>query len=331
LKEIASRLGISVSTVSRALAGRPGPGETLRAEIIRVAESMGGPGRSRWAVTALRKATVVIWRQYLLDSNNDFFNAVYDGIRREAAAQGVILESVLLDRDKAIPDRIPQILVNSQGIISLGIDGASWLDWLSAIEKPVVICSGKDRSMRFDSVVPAWRDGARLAARHLIDLGHRNIAFVGALDRTASHCRLEGFMDAMKEAGLCFDRQTNLVEIVDGGAEAVRSAFLGDLNGRLAKASAVFCAPDSAAMGLISACLETGISVPGDVSVVGFDDMPTAALFHPGITSVHVDRPELGRMAFRRLAARTLHPDEVRTNTELGVSLVVRSSTAAAP
>lgn len=331
LQDIASRLGVSVSTVSRALSGRPGPGETLRAEILRVAESMGGPNRSRRVVTALRKVTVVIWRQYLLDSNNDFYNAVYDGVRREAAAQGVILESCLLDHKKGIPDIVPKMLVNSQGVISLGIDSRPWLDWLSGINIPVVICSGKDREMKFDSVSPAWRDGARLATRHLIGLGHRRIAFVGALDRTASNMRLEGFIEAFSEAGIQFDKATSLVELTDAGAEAVRTAFLGDLRGRLAGVTAALCAPDSAAMGLISACLETGISVPNDLSVVGFDDMPTASLFHPGITTIHVDRTGLGRAAFQRLAARTLHPDDGQEHIEFGVTLVVRGSSGAAP
>lgn len=331
LQDIADRVGVSVSTVSRALSGRPGPGETLRAEILRVAQSMGAPDHGRKVASALRKATVILWRQFLLDSNNDYFNAVYDGVRREAAAHGIILETCLLDRDNPSVAEVPTMLAQAQGVLSLGIDGGPWRDWLAACNKPAVICSGRDREMRIDSVAPAWRDGARLATEHLIGLGHRAIAFVCTLDRTASRRRLEGVLDAFAEAGIPYDPTVNLIEIPDAGAETARAAFLGDMRARLDGITAAFCSPDSTAMGLISACLETGLAVPGALSVIGFDDMPTASLFHPGITTVHVDRTELGRAALRRLVARALHPDADQRHVEIGVRLVSRSSTGPAP
>lgn len=330
LEDIANRLGVSVGSVSRALAGKPGPGETLRAEILRVAGSMGWSVKGPRADGVLRTASVLIRQSYLLDSNNDFFNAVYDGVRREAAAQGVILSGCLIDSSDSAPETVAGRLRESDGVLALGVDSASWRAALRALGKPVVLCCGHDPDMRLDSVSPAWRDGARIATAHMIGLGHRRILFIGALDRTASRRRLEGYFDALREAGIGVDQERDVIDVGDASAEAVRAAALGPLRGRIAAASAAFCAPDSAAMGLISACLESGIAVPQALSVVGFDDMPTAALFHPGVTTVHVRREELGRVALRRLIARARNPSETARRIDLGGHLVERGSTAKA-
>ena len=328
LQDIADQIGVSVGTVSRALAGRPGPGDALRAEIIRVASGMGWPRGGRRPVQVLRTVTLMAWHQYLLDVGNDFFNAVLEGIRKEASIHGILLKSCLLDKETARPGGAAKQLVDTDGILSLGIDGPEWREMLTTLKLPIVLTVGEDPDMILDCVNPASRLGARLATRYLLENGHRRIVHLSPFDRTAAFHRLEGFRGAMRDGGITFDEKVHLMPVVGMEADQVRRELVARGPERLLRYSAVFCASDTAAMGVIAACRDLDIRVPEDVSVIGFDDMPLAALFHPGLTTIKVGRRQIGRQAVRCLIERAAHPDGAAWALTLGVSLVVRGSTA---
>jgi len=177
-------------------------------------------------------------------------------------------------------------------------------------------------------VSPAFRAGAHLATRHLIERGHREILHVTSLHRSTCRKRLDGFRDALRGAGLPF-RDDMVINLDSYAADFVERAMAEKVASGPLPATAVFCVTDSAALGLISALRRAGYSVPRDLSVIGFDDMPMSALFAPRLTTIHVDREAIGRAAVERLIARVAMPDEPAWRIELGGHLAERDSVAA--
>jgi len=166
--------------------------------------------------------------------------------------------------------------------------------------------------------------GARLATRHLISLGHRHIYHLtGPQDWIEAEARMQGYLREVSDAELM-----------------VRPPVLGDWTAEFgyragrellnrADFTAVFCSNDLTALGLLHAFRESGIRVPADVSVVGFDDVPEAAHYWPPLTTIRQDFAEVGRRALALLLAELGSGDD-ELNTELiRPQLVLRSSTGA--
>jgi len=170
--------------------------------------------------------------------------------------------------------------------------------------------------------------GARLATRHLLDLGHRTVHHVaGPADSKEARGRIEGWRSELLAAG------APVPEIQQGDWTPSSGHAAGrELAARLRAGedvTAVFLANDQMALGLLAALHEEGIGVPGDVSVVGFDDLPEAPYFTPPLTTVRQDFAELGRrgveLVLARMRGEDLHPDPVPA------PLLVRSSTGPPP
>jgi DNA-binding LacI/PurR family transcriptional regulator len=191
-----------------------------------------------------------------------------------------------------------------------------------------------------DAVLGDCFGGARAAVGHLVGLGHRDVAFVGGPyvesrpplgHRTNTIWSVEqralGYLTALREAGI--EPDSHLYEgcnLTTAGGYAACQRLLAA--GR--PFTAIFCASDLCAIGVISALHEAGLSVPNDVSVVGFDDMEVARHLIPPLTTVRVDEEAIGAWALRRLLARALAPAAISSTTCLHVELVERGTTAPA-
>lgn len=168
-----------------------------------------------------------------------------------------------------------------------------------------------------------------MATRHLIELGHRDIVHVTNIYRPFIARRLEGFRDALEEAGIPFDAARNVIDIPQQGhfsiettAEAIfRLVSEGNL-----RATAIFCVSDYIAFGTIQGIQRAGRNVPDDFSVISFDDLPLAQLCRPAITTVGVDRPAVGRLAVERLVGRLHEPEGPTLRIDVGARLTVRES-----
>jgi LacI family repressor for deo operon, udp, cdd, tsx, nupC, and nupG len=170
--------------------------------------------------------------------------------------------------------------------------------------------------------------GAQDAVRHLIDLGHRRIAHITGLRRVASTIRrLEGYRSALGVAGLPVP-----AELIQSGDFSTSSgaAAMTHLMSLAQPPTAVLCGNDEIAYGAIRALVKMGLSVPGDVSVVGFDDQNLAEFYNPPLTTVNIPRHELGRRAAQELIDQ-LAGREVAREVVLPTRLVVRESTAPPP
>ena len=169
--------------------------------------------------------------------------------------------------------------------------------------------------------------GAAQAARHLAELGHRRVAFISGPDTfRSSHERGQGFRAGLAEHGLSLDDRyvRQGAYTFESGAEAAQSLLT------MAKPpTAIFAGNDEMAIGVMKAARDAGLDVPGDLSIVGFDDLPMASRVWPNLTTVRLPIRDMGRMAAEKLTAglRGLDPATL-VQPEVDPSLIVRESTA---
>jgi DNA-binding LacI/PurR family transcriptional regulator len=329
IKDIARLAGVSHSTVSRALHKSPLiPPETAR-RIQRIAQEQGytASAVARSLVTRRTQAIGVV-----VTSIADPFNGdLVDGIEEVANERGY---SVILATSQANPERELAVVRSCQErrvdgiLVASSRVGALYVPILSELDVPIVLINnqhGSDfaHSIRIDNI-----HGMRFATEHLLQLGHRHIAYVG--DRFGLHSdeeRFAGYRQALTSRDVRFDN--TLVMQGDGKAGGAASA-LDELLKRRSKPTAVACYNDMTALGLIHRAQQHGIVVPDELSVTGFDDIPFAAFARPPLTTVRQPRRDMGREAMRLLFA-LLNGEEAQKTSVINGELIVRGSTAPLP
>jgi LacI family transcriptional regulator len=171
-------------------------------------------------------------------------------------------------------------------------------------------------------------EGASLATRHLLELGHRRIGFLGGRpDLESSALREAGHRQALAASGLAVDPA--LMQVADYRRDAAERALVAML-GLADPPTAVFAANDQSAIGILEAAARLGVRVPEDLSVVGFDDIPEAAATTPGLTTVRQEIQGLGRTAVTLLVELLENPSSEPRHVRLPTRLVVRGTTAVA-
>jgi len=186
------------------------------------------------------------------------------------------------------------------------------------------------RGNEIDSLTITNSRGAREMVAHLVSLGHRRIAIIKGSARNYDAAeRLRGYRMALREAGITPDpyleREGDFTEAA-GYAAALKLLALPD------RPTAIFAANDSMAIGALSALRESGVEVPEEMAVAGFDDIPLARYMDPPLSSVHVPIHELGAKAVELLLHGITHKnDHTRRRERVSTELVIRRSTGAEP
>lgn len=325
LRDVADAVGVSVSTASRALKGVAGISGDVRQQVQAAADRLNYAGTGQGLVAG---HITVLSDLHLGESGaGEFVQAVQRGMERRARELGLTL-SVQLVGPTSMARLEPN--ENTDGYLLVSIQHEDLVQSLYARGMPAVIVNGRETLMRLDAVAPANRTGGYLGARHLLDLGHRRILTLSHSPRPTIRDRMAGSAKAMEEAGLAADpdlvveleaMRTNLAYL------AVKQRFEARDG---ADFTAILCCNDATAFGAIAALMEAGLDVPGDVSVVGFDDIPTAALNSVPLTTIRVDAEDIGARSVNRLLERIRGQDHLATYVETAVSLVARDSTAPA-
>lgn len=325
IKDIAKAAGVSHSTVSRALRNSPLVNAETAAHVRRIAEEMGYiPNVVAQSLVTQRTYTVGLVVTAISDP---FIDQIVEGIEDLATREGY---SVFLSSSHADPGREIAVVETFHrrrvdGVIVLASRvGSMYTERLQELGVPIVLINNQAEGAYLYSVSADDLEGARQAVRHLLDLGHRCIGYAGCHFRPPSNRRrLEGYRQALAQAGLPYE--SDLV---------VHPKTFSDLdNGRLALdalleagATAVFCYNDRMAIGLMVEAHTRGVDIPGDLSVVGFDDIEPSWYVSPPLTTVHQPRFEMGQRAMQMLLD-LLAGQEV-DDVLLPCELVVRGSTA---
>lgn len=321
IRDVAALAGVSHMTVSRVLNDHPSLREDTRRRVEEAMRELDyRPNSDARALASRRTDRIGV----VIDSPEQVGPAnTMLGVEQAALASGYRVSSVSIGSDGSSGSRAALQHLGAQGVDGLCVIAprSSSLAMLRELDRgiPTLVVTPVEEE-HYHTVAVDQVGGARLAMQHLLDLGHRSIVHVsGPADWLDATARVAGFDAAMDAAGL--DERRVLV-----GDWTARSGY--ELGLRLdADATAVFAANDQMALGLVHALVERGLDVPGDVSVVGFDDLADAAFYLPPLTTVRQDFTALGQRSIETLVA-VMAGEERARRTRIPATLSVRGSTA---
>jgi LacI family transcriptional regulator len=334
IKDVAAHAGVSVGTVSNVLNGRASVGAATRERVEQAIAELGFVrNESARQLRAGRSRTIAY---VLLDAGNPFFTDVARGVEEVAREAGLALFICSSEQDARREDDYFDLMLEQRvrGVLVTPVDAAgARLTALAARGVPVVLL---DRAVHggFDGCSVSVDDveGGDLAVAHLIELGHRRLAFAGGpMGIVQVQDRLAGGLRALAAAGLPADALTQLTTTGLTVAEGRRAGEL--LIGLPAprRPTAVFCANDLLALGLLQQLSQHGFTVPDDVAIVGYDDIEFAAAAAVPLTSVRQPRHLLGRTGAELLleedAANAGNTPHTHRQVQFTPELVVREST----
>jgi len=296
IREVAKRAGVSLGTVSNVLNRPEIVAEETRERVKLAIEEIGfvrnGSARQLRAGTSRHIGLVV------LDVANPFFTEVARGVEDLANQAGYAV--ILCNSDDSVEKENHYLQVleeqRAQGVLITPVQSdASYLQRLRQRGISVVLLDRPSRIKDLCSVAVDDVRGGEMAAAHLLEQGHRRIAFVhGPLSIRQCADRKRGVHRAVKSCGL--DLERSLVDITTT-AQSAREGELATEQLLHAQPSAVFCANDLLALGLMRGLIKRGLSIPRDMAMVGYDDVEFASVLSTPLTSVRQPKYELGRAA----------------------------------
>lgn len=330
LEDIARLSGASRSTVSRVINGDENVSPATRQRVLDAIQQHNyQPNQAARRLAAGRANTLglVIAARVGATFNDPYFSQVIQGVSNACNQQDFSLMFWLsdLEHERRILRQVANNNLVDGVIVSFTLFDDPIVETLARGQLPFVII-GHHPNPAINSVDLDHRQAAFLATHHLLEHGCRRIANIsGPRTQIAGQDRLQGFRQALSEAGL-FDNRL----VVEGD--------FGEASGYHAmqkllpqKPDAVFAANDMMAAGAYRAIYETGLKIPGDIAVLGFDDIPLAAQLQPPLTTIRQPLHRLGQLAVERLIEILREPQSPSRQTTLAPELVIRQSCPAHP
>lgn len=322
MDDVARKAGVSRALVSLALRNSSKVSASSRAAVLAAADELGyRPNLIARHLASKQTRTLGL---LINDLHNPYFPGVADGVKRAADARGyrLLLNSAFLDDDDERSALETFIDFRVDGIVLTGSRVDPAVIERAALSCPVVVVSRPLESDLIDTVNNDDRLGATLAVEHLIQLGHRHIWHIDGGRGAGATQRREGYEATMRRHGLT-------PHVVGGafteasGVEAAQQAL-----GSGEPITAIFAGNDLSALGALDAIEEAGFTVPGDISLVGYDNTFVAALRHVALTTIDQARQQLGEMAIEALIERVEQGRTEAVHRVIAPSLVVRDTTA---
>jgi DNA-binding LacI/PurR family transcriptional regulator len=316
--DIAERLGVSVSTVSRALANEIGISEAVRRDVQRMARTLGYKSKHIIGAAAGDKRAVALVPLGSATSGlSGFYFGIVEGMRAQAAEAGMVLDVRLVNEAVVTLDMIRKQIAQADagGVLLAGIDAWDELAlWCREENIPAVLVNGSDPKMRLSSVSPANFYGAYQATQRLLDAGHRRILHYTHRYRPTILQRQRGFEAAIAAT-------PGAVGTIVNTAERNTAQLLGDLLAGKHKVTALFSWNDIAAVEMLEALYGPESPLQESFSIIGFDDLPIAGMATPRLSTMRVERESIGRGAVR-LLAQHMDGETAIQQLETGVTLV---------
>ncbi len=313
---MAKAAGVSLASASYAVNRTGSLGEETRAHILKVADSLGY--RQNLSARATRTGKTGAIGFVVPDMSNPFFPSLAQSIIQRARQNGY---SVFVTDSEGDVEREIEVV---RQLIGRGVDGIVWFpindeNHLSSVtsDLPIVVL---DRTLTdYECIQADYAEGGRLAAQHLLDLGHKKVGIVtGPMDVKSMRDRCAAAEDVIRKHGeLAF---------------VVENAFAAELSSSVAQAidsqaaTAVFCGADLIAVGVMRHARASGLSIPQQLAVVGFDDIPWAEYCTPTLSTVEMPVDEMAFEAVDALLRKIDGENDSQRRVVFNVSLVVRES-----
>lgn len=300
MRELGKRLGVSAVTVSKALSGKPGVSDIMRHRIIDLAEELGyvKPNTQPGGKNQSLDVGILVPERFF--SSESFYAMFCKRLVQELTAQGHFGILELLSDDMLQSLALPNVLRGRRvdGVVLLGEPGAEYARMMIRQSLPVVCTDFFEPSLSADTVISDNIGGAAELTRHLINQGHRDIAFLGNVKATSSIMeRYLGFCGMMK----MHDLPVRPEYVMDD--RDARGALL-PLVLPARRPTALLCNCDLVARWAVDQLTQQGLRVPQDISVIGFDDFLYTPATVPALTTYRVDVDGMCRLAVRMLIER---------------------------
>lgn len=328
LRAVARLAGVSLSTASQALNNKPNVAPETRARVLEAATALGYQQQVRIASPIAHKLSIIgLITRTTPDSPmtvNPFYAYVLAGAERECQRHNLSLMYTNIEVDDLNrPLARPAMLVDKR-VDAVMVVGTLLPEFIEELqEKPVVLVDAYAPGQPVDSVVTDNLNGAHAAVTHLIEQGHRHIGLLGSRPDAYPSIRerRKGYMRALKQHGITDTYIRDGPLIREEGYDGLRA-----LLNQYPQITAVFACNDLVAIGALDAARDMGIDVPGQLSLIGFDDIELTLEVKPRLTTVRVDKPLMGAVAVRLLRDRAEDPDRATMSVVIGTRLVERDS-----
>lgn len=324
IRKISEKTGFSMSTVSNALNRKKGVNRNTAEKILKAAEEMGY--RAEEEITKIR--FVIFRKNGMIIDESSFHPAVIEGVERQAKLMGY--ETVFCYVDVSDPDyeeQLLDILTDMQsGVVLLGTEMLEEdYEPYSAAKNRIILLDGRSDRYAFDSVLINDREAAQEAVEYLTGKGHEKIGYLrGEFRIQAFRSRELGYYQMMNQCG--FPVKSEYVVTVGTRIETAYQKMKEFLARTKELPTAFFADNDVIAIGCMRAMKECGYDVPGDISVIGFDDVAYGMVSDPPLSTMHVYKQELGARAVRELLSMTEKDGRAKVKIQVCAEFVERGS-----
>lgn len=334
VRDIAKKSGVSISTVSLVLNNKPGISDATRRRVLEVAEELGyqSPARSKTRAKPTNLLFLLYKKHGQIVADTPFFSNVLEGVDAEVKRLGFQLMVTYIEESQDIEEQLQKAIGSDcSGIILLATEmSRTDLAPFTSKNLPIVVLDSYFEEITEDSVVINNMQGAFTAVLYLHQKGHSQIGHLKSKIPINNFLeRKDGFKKALKACKLPYNPQYTFRL-----GTTIDSAYM-DMKTLLADSpklpTAFFADNDMIAIGAMRALKEAGYRIPEDVSIIGFDDIPTCELMDPPLSSIRVPKRAIGEMAVSRLAYLLEHAPGVRVKIEVRTDLAERSSVSTLP
>jgi LacI family transcriptional regulator len=332
IKDVAKKAGVSIATVSFIINESKPTSEETRRKVLKAIKSLDyHPSRPARQLVSKKTGNIgfILTDDHFLRTE-PFYTRIFLGTEFEArdGHYYILLTTVKSNFNELDP--LPRFALNKSvdGIIVAGKIPTNLLEKLSLLNLPIVFVDFVPPENSYPLVLIDNVHGAILATNHLIQLGHKKIAFIGAdIEHPSLNDRLIGYKQALEKAAIPIDDNLIITDTVypdrQNGYKSAQKLFEKNRD-----VTAIFSCNDAMALGVMHYLKDNGYKIPEEVSLIGFDDVEADLLLEPSLTTVRVPKIELGAEALRLMVDLLKNKESINKKIVVQVELIVRESTS---
>ncbi len=332
IKDVANKAGVSIATVSFVINNSKHISEETKNRVLKTIKNLNyHPSKSARDLVSKKTGFIgfILTDDHFLRTE-PFYTRIFLGVEFEARNDDYYILLTSVSSDFRESDQLPRFILSKSvdGIIIAGKIPINLIERLSEYNLPTIFIDFVPPSNTFPIVLIDNIQGGVLATDHLIQLGHKDIAFIGGdIEHPSVRDRLNGYKQALEKSNIAL--KNNLI-IIDSpypdrqnGYNSAKRLFAKNKN-----VSAVFACNDAMAIGVMHYLKDKGYAIPGDVSLIGFDDVEADLMLNPLLTTIRVPKIELGTEAFRLIVNILKNKKSITKKILVPVELIIRESTA---